>query len=138
MHVLIVSHYLPPHVGGIEVLVSELAARLRGAGHRVTLLSSAIGAKGTEDSIDTHRVPAWNILEDNLHVPFPIFAPSILPTMRQAVRSADVVHAHGVLYLSSLFRRNERRGGSLSTKRFCAATPSSVGPEFIPLTVSMH
>lgn len=100
MHVLIVSHYLPPHVGGIEVLVSELAARLRAGGHRVTLVSSAAGAGSRRDA-DTHRIPAWNFLEARLHVPFPIFAPSILPVMRRAVRAADVVHAHGVLYLSS-------------------------------------
>jgi D-inositol-3-phosphate glycosyltransferase len=103
MHVLIVSHYLPPHVGGIEVLVSELAARLRAGGHRVTLVSSAVGPAGAGDETreDTHRVAAWNFLEEKLHVPFPIFAPAILPAMRAAVREADVVHAHGVLYLSS-------------------------------------
>ncbi len=102
MHVLIVSHYLLPHVGGIEVLVDELAAHLRETGHTVTLVSSAVDAPGGEDVAGVHRVPAWNFLEKTLNVPFPIFSPSILPTMRKAVRSADVVHAHGVLYLSSL------------------------------------
>ncbi len=101
MRVLIVSHYLPPHVGGIEVLVNELAARLRSAGHAVTLVSSAAGAERAEPQENVHRIPAWNILEEKLHVPFPIFSPSILPIMRAAVRDADVVHAHGVLYLTS-------------------------------------
>ena len=103
MHVLIVSHYLPPHVGGIEVLASELATHLRDEGHRVTQISSAVGTSASKRDTDTHRIPAWNILEEKLHVPFPIFAPSIVPVMRQAVRAADVVHTHGVLYLSSLF-----------------------------------
>jgi glycosyltransferase involved in cell wall biosynthesis/SAM-dependent methyltransferase len=102
MHVLIVSHYLPPHVGGIEILVSELASHLRDQGHRVTLVSSAVGAGPADAAEDVHRVPAWNILEERLHVPFPIFSPSILAVMRKAVREADVVHAHGVLYLGSL------------------------------------
>lgn len=102
MRVLIVSHYLLPHVGGIEVLVSELTANLRNAGHEVEIVSSAIDAPDHEHDEDIHRIPAWNILERTLNVPFPLFAPSIVPIMRRAVRSADVVHAHGVLYLSSL------------------------------------
>ncbi len=101
MHVLLCSHYLPPHIGGIEVVVDSLAHHLREEGHRVTIVSSAVGAPGESGDPDTVRIPAWNVLEEKLQVPFPIFSPAILPALNRAVREADVVHAHGVLYLTS-------------------------------------
>jgi glycosyltransferase involved in cell wall biosynthesis len=42
--VLLVSHYLLPHSGGIEVLVDREARLLARAGHEVALLASAAGS----------------------------------------------------------------------------------------------
>lgn len=104
MHVLLVSHYTLPHIGGIEVLVDQLGARLQEHGHAVTIVSSDAGGprEETRERLRIWRVPAWNILERRLHVPYPLFAPSLIPTLARAVRDADVVHVHGLLYLSSL------------------------------------
>jgi glycosyltransferase involved in cell wall biosynthesis/SAM-dependent methyltransferase len=104
MRTLIVAHYTLPHAGGIEVLVDDLGRRLARDGHQVTVVSSRDGMPAYEerDGIRIIRVAAWNVLEHRLHVPYPIFAPSLLPVLWRAVREADVVHVHGVLYLSSL------------------------------------
>ena len=42
--VLLVSHYFPPHVGGIENVVEGEAIHLAKAGHEVTVLTTAAGA----------------------------------------------------------------------------------------------
>lgn len=104
LNILLVSHYTLPHAGGIEVLVEQIGRKLAGQGHAVTVVSSRTGAAAEEHRAGVHiiRVPAWNFLERRWHVPYPLFAPSLIPILRRAVRNADVVHVHGVLYLGSL------------------------------------
>lgn len=104
MRILTVAHYTLPHVGGIEVLVDELGGALVRQGHEVTVVSSHTGlttAVTVEKGVRLIRVPAWNVLERWLDVPYPLFAPSLPWVLRREVRRADVVHVHGVLYLSS-------------------------------------
>lgn len=103
MHILLVSHYTLPHSGGIEVLVDEHARALVRQGHQVTVVSSRTGQPADEwrDGVHVVRVAAWNVLEERLHVPFPIFAPVLLAVLRRAVAAADVIHVHGFLYLGS-------------------------------------
>jgi glycosyltransferase involved in cell wall biosynthesis len=104
MRVLLVTHYSLPHVGGIEVVVDQLGRALCAQGHDVTLVTSRAGAspKEAQGPLNIVRVPAWNGLERRLHVPYPLFAPSLMSTMHRLARDADVIHAHGLLYLSSL------------------------------------
>lgn len=104
MHILLVSHYTLPHIGGIEVLVDQLGRAYVAEGHTVTVVSSQAGGATQEErsGMQVRRIAAWNVLERRWHVPYPLFSPRLLTTLRRAVRAADVVHAHGVLYLSSL------------------------------------
>jgi len=102
--VLLVSHALPPHLGGIEIVVEEEADALSALGFDVSVVSSSWG-----QSDDDHQerwskktVPALNLLESRFGVPFPIFGPSLLSAVVPAVRRAEVVHIHDVFYLSSL------------------------------------
>jgi glycosyltransferase involved in cell wall biosynthesis len=46
-------------------------------------------------------VPALNTLE-RVDVPYPLFSPRLLRVLRREFRGADVVHAHGFLYLPSV------------------------------------
>jgi len=104
LRILYVSHYALPHLGGIEVVVDALARELATRGHRVVHVASTAhgGAVGREPSgYEVVRVPALNGLESRLGVPWPMFAPSLLPRLRREVAAADVVHAHGMLYMSS-------------------------------------
>jgi D-inositol-3-phosphate glycosyltransferase len=104
--VLLVSHYLLPHSGGIEVLVDREARLLTRAGHEVVLLASAVGSGQTPEypaSVHVCRVMAWNGLERLFQVPWPVFSPLLLWRTWRLVRWCDVVHAHGFLYLSSVF-----------------------------------
>lgn len=104
MKILLVSHYTLPHIGGIEVLVDQHSQHLARGGHDVTVLSSRVDAPAVEErgKVRILRVAAWNFLERWLHVPYPLFAPNLITILYRAVRDADVVHVHGILYLTSL------------------------------------
>jgi D-inositol-3-phosphate glycosyltransferase len=105
VRILLACHYLEPHVGGIENVVGAEARELAAAGHDVTVLTSAVGARpGTSmhaDGFRIVRVAAWNLTEDRFGAPFPLCAPSLWIHALRLVRSADVVHLHEVLYLPS-------------------------------------
>ncbi len=109
MRVLVVSHYALPHLEGIEILADQLASELLRRGHDVTHVASAAGRRtetGTAEAPQREhrvvRVPALNFPESRFGVPYPIFGPSLVGTLRREVSRADVVHAHGCLYPGSL------------------------------------
>lgn len=103
--VLIVCHYYPPHVGGIEEVARAEARGLAGHGLSVTVMTSRPAAGGATAAVDPGvrvvRVRAFNTLE-RFGVPFPVFfLPSLVRRSWTEVRRADVVHVHDTLYLSS-------------------------------------
>jgi D-inositol-3-phosphate glycosyltransferase len=97
------AHNYPPHLGGLEVMVRELASGLA-QHHDVTLVTSAYdGCAGVtrENGMTVHRLPTVHITE-RLGVPYPMpLGPGVRSAMR-AVRDAEVVHAHGALYAQTL------------------------------------
>lgn len=101
--ILIVSHYYPPHVGGIEIVAYNEAVNLAARGCQVTVLTSKTpGDPGTgmHSGVRVVRVPAYNGLEKRA-IPFPLFSPMLLIRLWQEMRHADVVHLHDVFYISS-------------------------------------
>ncbi|MFF5964052.1 glycosyltransferase family 4 protein [Streptomyces collinus] len=102
LRILLVSHYYPPHVGGIENVVRREAEGLAAQGVEVTVLTSAERSSVREENgVRVVRVAAWNGTERRAGVPFPVFSPALLATALRLVRGADVVHIHDCLYLSS-------------------------------------
>jgi D-inositol-3-phosphate glycosyltransferase len=87
-------------MGGVEVVVDELASQLVERGNEVTHVTSAAGAgrRQTDGGYRVVRVPALNMLETRLGVPYPIFGPGLLTALRGQIASADIVHAHGYIY----------------------------------------
>jgi D-inositol-3-phosphate glycosyltransferase len=103
MRILFVSHYQLPHLGGIEVIVDELARELADRGHEVTVVSSAAGGPVPPRAVNYRalRVPAYNGPEERLGVPYPLFSPRLVPVLAREVARADVVHAQGFLYMGT-------------------------------------
>jgi D-inositol-3-phosphate glycosyltransferase len=119
---LIVSHYYPPHIGGIEYVAYNQATRLAAHGARVTVVTSRTAGdpkSGVVEGVNVIRVAAYNGLEAKA-IPFPIFSPMLLVRLWQATRKADIVHIHDVFYISSL----------------CAAIVASVLRK--PIVVTQH
>jgi len=129
VRILLATHYALPHLGGIEVAVDAFARELSGRGHEVSHLSSACARPGQQASTPavpfpegltpsapyrTVRLTALNSFERRLAVPYPIHAPALWPAAVREVARADVVHAHGYLYMSTVAvlaaaRRDPRR-----------------------------
>ena len=105
MRLLFVTHYALPHIGGIEAAVDALAEELASRGHDVAHLASAAGgppALARPRRYRVIRIPAVNVAERRLGVPYPLFSPRLGSALRREVARADVVHAHGFLSMSSV------------------------------------
>jgi glycosyltransferase involved in cell wall biosynthesis len=102
LKVLLVSHYYPPHMGGIENVAHSEARYLTAAGVQVTVLTSGDRSSvADEDGVRVVRVRAWNGLERKAGVPFPVLGPKLLRRAVRWARWADVVHIHDAFYLTS-------------------------------------
>lgn len=100
--ICLVTHYMPPHRGGVERVAERLAEAYAGAGHEVTWVAASPGAASgasSEGRIERIRVPASNALERRFGMPYPIIPPSAAKLIRATVGRADVVHLHDCLYL---------------------------------------
>ncbi len=103
MHIGILSHNYPPHPGGLEVMVMNLAQGLARRGHQVTLVSSAwrdaVGVR-VESGVTVHRLPTLHQTED-FGVPYPVQWGPGWAQVRAALRGADLLNTHGALYVTS-------------------------------------
>lgn len=105
MRIVFLSHYALPHLGGIETAIDGVASELARRGHSVVHVASRTGAASAADASVGYRVvrvPALNVLERRLDVPYPLFGVGLLRALRRELSQADVVHAHGFLYMPSL------------------------------------
>lgn len=108
MRILFVTHRYPPHTGGIETHVREIATRLAKRGHNVTVYSADAGpdvpTESTDDGVHIRRFRSLS----------PGDAFYAAPQMALAVRRAnvDVVHAHNYhgfpLFFAALGVSDER------------------------------
>ncbi len=110
MRILVVTHYWPPHIGGVETVAYEQARRIAVKGYDVTVFTSRVPRNtpeySEEDHVKVFRAPAINLLEDKFGIPYPIFAFNALNTLRELVRRVDIVHVHEAFYHSSYFALN--------------------------------
>lgn len=89
-HIVQVSAYYPPHLGGQENAVHDLAMQLAEAGHRVQVLTSA---EGGATGITTERFVRVKRLQAFVFGHAPIM-PAFPAALYQATRSDSVVHLH--------------------------------------------
>ncbi|HEU5258361.1 MAG TPA: glycosyltransferase family 4 protein [Vicinamibacterales bacterium] len=110
MRIGIVTHNYPPHLGGLETIVHELT-RGFARRHDVIVVSTAWqGRSGVtiEDGATVHRLPAWHGAEAR-GVPYAMpLGPGVMRAI-VALRSCDVLHAHGSLYFTTLLALVARR-----------------------------
>jgi len=112
MRIGVITHNYPPHIGGLEVIVRELTKGYAKR-HDVVVVSTAWdGQSGVsrEDGATVHRLPAWHGAEE-LGVPY---AMPLGPGVRAAItalRTCDVLHAHGSLYATTILGLLARRRG---------------------------
>jgi D-inositol-3-phosphate glycosyltransferase len=103
-NILLVSHYFPPHIGGIENVVGAEAAGLAEMGHNVTIVTTGVRAdrRATKDGqLNVRYLRACHFLDTYLGVPFPITSPWSLVTLVRLARRADVIHTHDAHYMTA-------------------------------------
>lgn len=91
MKIIQISSYYPPHLGGQENVVQDLATQLAAAGHDTHVLTSVKGGGkegvSKEDGVAVNRMPA----KEFGHAPImPRFAPALFRT----ADPASIVHLH--------------------------------------------
>jgi len=105
LRVLLVSANYKPSVGGIERYVEILAQGLAGRGHRVTVAACRTdgGPREEEDGeVRIVRIPATDVLDQRLNVPYPLPAPvAALRMLRRLTGEADVVNVQDAIYATS-------------------------------------
>lgn len=103
MHIAMFCHNYPPHTGGLEVMVRSLATGL-GRSHRVTVVTTAWNGHAgiaDEDGVRVLRLPALHQTE-RWGVPYPVPTGRGVRRALESVAAADVLHAHGALYPTTL------------------------------------
>ncbi len=100
MRILQVTHYMPPHMGGIERVAAALVQGLSNRGHELHWIAAATPEPAGDDGRSS-RVAAWNGLEERIGLPYPLWSPAGLRRLDALVRWADAVHAHDCLYVGS-------------------------------------
>ena len=100
--VCLVTHFFPPHMGGIEKVSYEQSKRLTKAGYEFDVLTSKIKGQNShpEKGIRVFAYPSLKIAE-RFGVPYPILTVKAYKQFAQVIKNCDLVHAHGHVYMSS-------------------------------------
>jgi glycosyltransferase involved in cell wall biosynthesis len=121
MHILELSDFYRPVIGGLERHVETFSRELIGLGHTVTVVTLQTGGHPPEEILDgvrVLRIRGWSSALTALHAdatrPFhPTFPdPGALAAMRRIVRheQPDVVHSHSWLQYSYFPLHRRQRG----------------------------
>jgi glycosyltransferase involved in cell wall biosynthesis len=114
MKIVMVSHYFESHRGGIEIVAGQLARAFTQQGHHVTWAACDSDAAPADPSIcaEVVALPANNILERRIGVPYPVPMPKAAPLLARALRDADVLVMQDANFLPCLLAQiAARRGG---------------------------
>jgi phosphatidylinositol alpha-1,6-mannosyltransferase len=99
MKILLVSnYYYPEHLGGVEIVSSNLVKQYRRAGHQVRWMAADVPPQPRAFHEGDARVRAWNIAEERLGFPHPLPYPEVLPILLSSLKWCDVVHLQDCLY----------------------------------------
>jgi D-inositol-3-phosphate glycosyltransferase len=100
--ICLVTHYFPPHMGGIEKVSYEQSKRLTESGYEIDVLTSKIRGQNERPTKGIRVFPYSNLnLAERIGVPYPVLSFKAYRKFVQVIKKCDLVHAHGHVYLSS-------------------------------------
>jgi glycosyltransferase involved in cell wall biosynthesis len=99
----IVTHTFLPHVGGIERVVNEQSKRLLNKNYTPLVVTNRIETP-RHYMVDGVPVECYESLNTGFRLGIPYSIPTIpsFPVFTKNIKSAEIVHAHGHPYLTSL------------------------------------
>ena len=100
--ICLVTHFFPPHMGGIEKVSYEQSKRLTEFGYEIDVLTSKIKGQNERPAkgIRVFAYPTLNLAE-RIGVPYPVLSFKAYRKFVQVIKKCDLVHAHGHVYMSS-------------------------------------
>ena len=101
MKVGLVTSYMPPHLGGIERIAENLFTGYADSGVQVRWVASRVQPDTSQQDDRRVTVPCFNLVEDLLGIPVPIWGPTGWSAVKRLVEWADAIHTLDCLYLSS-------------------------------------
>jgi len=101
MKILSISNYFPEHIGGIEIVASNLVQRWR-TNHQVYWAACETPDRPHPPEVNDLALSANNFTEERLGFPYPIPSIHSLYQIVTHVRRSDIIHFHDCLYLANL------------------------------------
>jgi D-inositol-3-phosphate glycosyltransferase len=100
--ICLVTHFFPPHMGGIEKVSYEQSKRLTKIGYQIDVLTSKIRGRNEHPArgIRVFNYSTINLAE-RIGVPYPILSVDAYRKFAEVIRKCDLVHSHGHVYMSS-------------------------------------
>ncbi|PVX26291.1 MAG: hypothetical protein CW716_06340, partial [Candidatus Bathyarchaeum sp.] len=100
--ICLVTHFFPPHMGGIEKVSFEQSSRLTESGYTFDVLTSKVEGQ-TENPVNGIRVFPYSSfkLAEKFGVPYPILTLKAYKQFAKIIKECDLVHVHGHVYMSS-------------------------------------
>jgi glycosyltransferase involved in cell wall biosynthesis len=115
VNILMHCAYFPPEVGGLESHVYYLCRALAEAGHKVTMVTSlsqpGLPVREVMDGVEVRR--SW--MPSRNTVGWAAFGLASIPRMREAARTADVLHAQDIASVLPAMAAQGVRGAPLVT-----------------------
>jgi D-inositol-3-phosphate glycosyltransferase len=99
--VALVTHYLPPQIGGVEVAAQAFFDGYLDAGIEARWIASRVPVDAPPRDGAHNRVRCWNGLERRMGVPWPVWGVSGIRELSTLAHWADVLHVHDCLYMGS-------------------------------------
>lgn len=100
--ICLVTHFFPPHIGGIEKVAEEQGKRLSKLGYQVTVLTSKTHQQN-ERYVEGIHVSPYPILSlaERVGLPYPVPLFKAYKIFADVIRECNIVHVHGHPYISS-------------------------------------
>ena len=100
--ICLVTHFFPPHMGGIEKVSYEQSKRLTKSDYQIDVLTSKIKGRNEHPAkgITVFHYSTLNLAE-RIGVPYPLLSIEAYRKFAQVIKKCDLVHAHGHVYMSS-------------------------------------
>ncbi len=96
------NYFYPEHIGGIEIVTSNLVRYYREDGHQVCWMAADVPPRYRNETNGDVPIRAWNIAEERLGFPQPLPKPNDILKLYRTVRWCDVVHLHDCLYIINM------------------------------------
>ncbi len=103
MKILVIgNYYYPEHIGGVEIVSSNLIKYYRKFGHEVRWAAADVPPNFRDTREGDVPIKAWNFTEEKLGFPSPIPYPGVFQRLYVNIKWCDVVHLQDSLYSTNI------------------------------------